>query len=147
MSNDLYFGDFTEGRSFRSAARRIDERTVRAFSEVSGDFNRIHLDEDYARASPFGGRIAHGLLSLSAATGLLHDLEILRESVVAFTGIAWKFKAPVLLGDSISLTLTVSRRRAMGGRGGLVFFEAAVTNQDGKTVQEGEWTLMVKAGK
>ncbi|OGR96199.1 MAG: hypothetical protein A2V88_02510 [Elusimicrobia bacterium RBG_16_66_12] len=147
MANDLYFEDFTEGRTFQSAARRLDEGTVRAFSEVSGDFNRIHLDEDYARSSPFGGRIAHGLLALSAATGLLHDLEILRESVVAFTGLSWKFKAPVFLGDSISLTLKVARRRAMGGRGGLVFFEAAIVTQDGKTVQEGEWTLMVKAAK
>ncbi len=145
MSESLYFSDFRVGQSFRSPRPRpVPEESLAKFGEVSGDMNRIHFDEAFAQATPFGGRIAHGLLGLSIASGLLHDLGIVRESVLAFAGLEWKFKGPIKIGDSLSMVMTVSRLRALGRRGGLVIFDAVLLNQREETVQEGVWSLMVR---
>ncbi len=144
-SASLYFSDFAVGQAYRSPRPRAVTETVLAqFGEVSGDMNRIHYDEEFAKASPFGGRIAHGLLGLSIASGLLHDLGIVAESVLAFAGLEWKFKGPVRIGDSLSMVMTVARTRALGRRGGLVIFDAVLLNQREETVQEGVWSLMVR---
>lgn len=141
----LYFEDFTLGRSFLSPApRTVSDKTVRDFAEVSGDKNRLHLDEDFARSSPFGGRIAHGLLGLSIASGLLHELGIIAETVVAFAALDWKFKGPILIGDAISMRMAVVKARPHGPDKGLVLLEAELKNQDGKLIQAGSWSLWVK---
>lgn len=140
----LCFEDLAPGRTFRSAAgREVSEADVARFGELSGDRNRIHFDEAFAAATPFGGRVAHGLLGLSVASGLLHELGILRETTLAFRGLEWRFRAPVRFGDRLSLELEVARAR-QAREGGLVVFRARLTNQRGETVQEGDWSLLVR---
>ena len=79
-----YFGDFSIGQIFLSPKPRlITEDLIGQFGEVSGDLNPLHFDESFAKASPFGKKIAHGLLGLSVASGLLHSTGIVRESIVA----------------------------------------------------------------
>lgn len=144
MSGTVFFEDLPVGRSFSSAARVVDDAAVRAFAEVSGDKHPLHLDDAYAKATPFKERIAHGLLGLSAASGLLDDMGTLRDSLVAFAGLEWKFRGPIRLGDSVRFEMTVAKARGAGAGQGLVQLEARLLNQRGETVQEGTWSLIIR---
>lgn len=144
MTESLCFEDFSPGQVFRSrVSREVSEEAVSRFGELSGDLNPLHFDEGFARKTPFGGRIAHGLLGLSIASGLLHELGIVRDTILAFRNLEWKFKEPVRLGDKISLVAEVARTRPAPG-GGLVLFKACLKNQRDETVQEGFWSLLVR---
>ena len=142
---NLYFEDFALGQKFKSPREIVvHEATIDDFARISGDLNRLHVDEAFARATPFQGRIAHGLLGLSLASGMLHEMGIVQESVVAFTALDWKFKGPVRIGDSLSSVMSVAKLRPVGSRGGFVVFKAELLNQKGEIVQKGTWTMMVK---
>ena len=144
MSETLYFEDLTVGRTFDSASRAVSDAMIRAFAELSGDRHPLHLDDDFARKTPFGERIAHGLLGLSVASGLLDDLAVIRMSIVAFAGLEWKFRGPVRIGDSVRFHMKVARARGAGAAQGLVVFESRLVNQREETVQEGTWSLIVR---
>lgn len=139
----LYFEDFQDGQEFRSGGRTVTEAHLVAFAGVSGDQNPLHVDAEFARSEPFQERIAHGLLGLSIMTGLVHDLGILVGSVVAFTGLDWRFKAPVKIGDTIRGEMRVRARKGLQSQG-LVAFDAKLLNQRGETVGAGAWSLMFK---
>lgn len=140
----LYFDDLSVGRTFTSGVRPVSDAMIRAFAEVSGDRHPLHLDDEYAMRSPFGERIAHGLLGLSVASGLLDDLAFIRRSLVAFAGLEWKFRGPVRIGDTLRFHLRVARARGAGTGQGLVVFESRLVNQKDETVQEGTWSLIVR---
>ena len=140
----LYFDDFQIGNSFQSAARTITETDIVNFACLSGDFNPIHVDVEHAKGGAFGERIAHGLLGLAILSGLLHELGVIRKSVVAFVHLDWKFKQVVKIGDTIAGKFEVTRNRAMGKNQGLVSFQATVTNQKQEVVAEGLWELIIR---
>lgn len=141
----LFFEDFEVGRSFKTAKpRRVTDRMIRSFAELSGDLNPLHVDDAFAASTPFGRRIAHGLLGLSVGSGLLHDLGIVRTSILAFAALQWRFKQPTSIDAELGLELTVAKTRSAGPRSGLVVFDAVITDGGGKAVQEGRWSLMVR---
>jgi acyl dehydratase len=142
----LWFEDFEVGGTYETDAREVTQEDIEAFAAVSGDRNPLHLDEDYAAGTPFGGRIAHGVLGLAVATGLLNQLGLTRGTLVALLGVRWNFRAPVRPGDVLRATLRVAETTPSrkGGRG-VVRLAAALVNQRGETVQEGELTMMVRA--
>ncbi|MHB1295600.1 MAG: MaoC/PaaZ C-terminal domain-containing protein [Anaerolineae bacterium] len=140
----LYFEEFTVGLEVASPARTVTESDVMQFAGLSGDYNALHTDSEYAKATPYGQRIAHGLLGLSLASGLAARAGFMEGTVQAFTGLTWKFRAPVFLGDTIHLRGEVTRTRALPSRGGgMVVLAVAVLNQRGETVQDGEWSLLI----
>lgn len=150
MSQDrprgLYFEEFTLGQEIDSPARTVTEADVMLFAGLSGDYNPLHTDVEYARETPYGERIAHGLLGLSIASGLAARAGFIEGTTLAFTGLEWKFKAPVLFGDTIRLRARVARLRPVARMGGgLVVFEVTVRNQRDETVQQGEWTLLIRS--
>jgi len=141
----LWFEEFALGQEVVSPARTVTEADVAQFAGLSGDFNQIHTDVEFARQTPYGQRIAHGLLGLAVASGLAARTGLIEGTVQAFTGLAWKFKAPVFFGDTIRLQARVAKLRpvpSMGG--GMVILGVRLLNQRGETVQEGEWTLLVR---
>lgn len=141
----LFFEQFELGQTFKSPAPRpVTDDMIRRFAELSGDKNPLHLDDAFAARTPFGERIAHGLLGLSVASGLLHDAGIVSETIVAFARLDWRFTGPIRIGDTLSLKMTVLKTKAASSQAGLVIFDAAVTNQKGEAVQKGDWSLMVK---
>jgi acyl dehydratase len=145
MAQTWHFEDFTVGRRVESAApREVSDALIRAFAEISGDKNPVHLDDAFAAATPFGKRVAHGLLGLSMASGLLYDLEVVRETIVAFRSLEWAFREPIFPGDKVSLRLEVLRARALGAATGLLVCKAELLKQDGQVVQRGEWSVVVK---
>ena len=142
----MYFEEFTEGIEVVTQARTITETDIVNFAGVSGDYNAIHTDAEFAKATPFGGRIAHGLLGLSVATGLGMQLGFMDGTVIAFTGLEWKFKGPVKIGDTIHLVAKVKQTKGMRALGGgFVVFDARVLNQRNESVQQGEWTILIKS--
>src|SRR5574340_417708 len=129
----LHFEDFEPG------SRTVSAEDVRRFAELSGDENPLHLDEDHARRAGFAARVAHGALGIALATGLVSRAGVTRGSLIALAGLAWRFRAPVHPGDTLSVVLRVAER-AGGGRDdrGTVVFAVTVRNQRGEVVQEGE---------
>lgn len=142
----LYFEEFAVGDEVTSAGRTITEADIVAFAALTGDWNRIHTDAEYARNTQFGERIAHGLLGLSVASGLAVRLGFMEDTVIAFMEIGeWQFRAPIRIGDTIRLRATVQETRPMRRLGGgYVTFKVALLNQRDETVQRGTWTILVK---
>lgn len=140
----LYYEDLEIGREFRTQARKVSEADVRAFAELTGDRNPVHLDRAFASKTVFGEPVAHGILGLALAAGLLSQLEITRDTLVALVGLEWRFRAPVRYGESIAARLKVKARRVTGKPDrGLVTFGVEVVNAKGEVVQEGELVELV----
>ena len=141
----LYFEEFEVGQKMLSPGRTITESDVVGFAGLSGDFNRIHTDAPYAENSPFGARVAHGLLGLSIASGLALRTGVLEGTVMAFREInSWKFTKPVYLGDTIHVEMEIIETKAMKRvGGGKVELEFDLQNQDNITVMKGVWSVLV----
>lgn len=130
-----YFEDFAIDASAESQARTITETDVAAFAALSGDYNPIHTDEEYARRSAFGRRIAHGALIFSVSTGLAMRMSPPNEALVAFLGIdSLRFTRPVFLGDTIRLRTRVAEKKERDPKRGIVTFENTVLNQRDQAV-------------
>lgn len=142
-----YFEEFKLGERLRSPGRTVTENDIVAFAGLSGDFNRIHTDEVYARDSAFGQRVAHGLLGLSIASGLAVRTGILEGTVLAFREIeSWKFSLPVHIGDTIHAVIEVDEVKPMPRLGGgLVGMTFDVRNQGDQSVMKGRWKVLVQS--
>jgi acyl dehydratase len=141
----LYFEQFEPGLHFVTAARTITEGDIVTFAGLSGDYNQIHTDAEFSKATPFGQRVAHGLLVLSIASGLAMRSGVLEGTVIAFREINnWKFSSPVFIGDTIRVELKVIETRALPRLGGgAVIIELAVKNQRDEVPMKGSWTALV----
>ncbi len=139
-----YFEEFTVGELAVSAGRTITEADIVNFAGVAGDFTQIHTNEEFARHTVYGKRIAHGLLLMSMASGLLVQLGFIEGTVLAFRELTWKFSLPVFIGDTIHVEAAVTNLKPlMRLGGGAVTFDVQVINQDGKCVQGGQWVLLL----
>lgn len=143
----LYFEEFEVGQTITSAGRTVTEADVVAFAALSGDWNQMHTDAHFAAGHPFGQRVAHGLLLMSIASGLVMRLGFLEGTALAFREIGeWKFSRPVFLGDTIRVRATVAETRPMPRLGGgLVNVKVEILNQDDEVVQRGTWGVLVKS--
>jgi len=127
-----YFEDFTAGEIAVTRARTITETDIVNFAALTGDWYPLHTDIEYAKKGPFGERIAHGLLILSIANGLmpLYDM-----AIVAFYGMdKVRFTAPTKIGDTIHVELEVVEKQDKGDIGGVITLKEYVKNQRGETV-------------
>lgn len=141
----LYYEDLHPDLHFETARRTITQEDLETFTKLSGDYNPLHTDENYAASAPFGELIVQGALVLSIGTGLANSLGYLSGTVDAFVGLDWKYRGPVKVGDTIHATLKVGKKREMSGyAGGLVTLYVTIFNQDNKAVQKGTWTLLVR---
>lgn len=148
LSKALFYEEFKNGASFKSAKSRVvRQKDIDDFAKLTGDRNRLHVDQEYAKATIFGGTISHGLLTLGIALGQWYEMNLTRDSIVALIGINnISYKAPVRPGDSIHLESTVRSKRLSNStkNTGLVTFSDRMLNQEGKAVLEFERTLMLK---
>ncbi len=146
MTGRLYFEDLQVGMTMTTKGRTITESDIVNFAGLSGDFNPLHTDAEYAAKTEFGQRIAHGALGLSIATGLANQLGFMEGTVIAFTTLDWKYRAPIFIGDTIHVEITVNQSKAMpASGGGFVIFGVKVVKQDNTVTQEGKWTLVVRS--
>lgn len=143
----IFYEDMRVGRSFTSESRTLAQSEIDSFARLTGDLNRLHTDEAYAKKTIFGGRVAHGLLVLSVAFGLWYGMDLTRESLVALLGInKVAFRAPARPGDRIHLVSKVQSRRPSTSRpdAGIVTFRDAVASEKGETLLEFERVLLLK---
>ena len=143
---EYYFEDFEVGDTFVTPSRTVGESEISTFAGLSGDFNPIHTDDTFAQASPFGQRIAHGLLGLSVMTGLSIRLGIWEASTIALLGIEeWRFLGPIFAGDTVHAVVEIAGKRATSdGRRGVLDRRYTLVNQRGEAVQQGRLPLLVK---
>src|SRR6476620_6990480 len=121
-----------------STTREITDELIRPFAELSGDHNPIHLDEEFAKQTRFGRRIAHGMLSgafISAVPGYEF-----KERKIVYLSQTMKFTAPAYLGDTITTTATVAKIREDKL---IVTLETICTNQNGEATVKGEAVVMI----
>lgn len=144
-SGPLYFEDVEVGRQFITPARTVTEADIVAFAGLSGDYNPLHTDAEFAKTTIFKARIAHGLLGLAIASGLKARLGTFDGTVVAFLGLTWEFRAPVFIGDTVHVRMTItSKRETRNPDRGVVEQEVELINQKGEVVQKGKHVIMVK---
>ncbi len=141
-----YFEDLHEGQTFVSVGRTVTESDVVGFAGLSGDFNPIHMDVVTAGAGVYGQRVAHGVLGISMATGLLDGLGLFRHSMIAMLGIEnWTFEAPIFIGDTIHLEMSIaSKRLTSRGDRGVVRRDIEIVNQHDVVVQGGRINVMIR---
>lgn len=139
----LFYEDLEVGDEWTSQGRTITETDIVNFAGLSGDFNQIHVDEEYAKKGFFGRRIAHGMLVFSISSGLSTRTPPIH--VIAFLGIKeWNFKAPVFIGDTIVLkNKVIEKRLTSKGDKGIVTWQKTVINQRNEVVQEGKTVIMI----
>lgn len=140
-----FFEDFQPGQSFTSGGRTITETDLTFFSMLSGDWNPIHADVEYAKATRYGQRVVHGTLGIAIATGMLHEIGIFDRSVVAMLGLKdWKFLQAMFVGDTIHLKLTIlDAEIGRSGRTGRIGRRFELINQNNVLVQEGFSDVLV----
>lgn len=111
--------------------KTITENDIKLFAEVSGDFNPVHMNEEFAKKTFFGGRIAHGVLAIA----LLSAVGAKLPGLVILLSMSNRFLKPVRIGDTITATGEVTEVRKDKG---IVTQKTACTNQNGEVVVEGE---------
>lgn len=144
--NALFFDQFEVGRTWLTPRRTITEADIVMFAGLTGDFNPVHTDEEFAKRTPFGTRILHGPAVFAIATGLEFRLGIKEGTAIAFLGMTWDLKAPVKIGDTIHVFQRVeSLRPTRNPARGIVNFWVEVRNQRDEVCQQGEWKVMFHA--
>lgn len=137
------------GFSFESAGRTISEADIVNFACLSGDFNRLHVDGEYAKSTRFGQRIAHGLLVLSVLSGLTTQTTAYRHlepHILALLELNCRFPKPTFIGDTVFARITVVEKvKAFRlGRDKVVFRREAV-NQRGEVVVQADFAMLVRS--
>jgi acyl dehydratase len=122
--------------------KRFDEEAVAAFAALSGDYNPLHMDSEFAERTKFGRRVVHGMLVASYVSTLvgMH---------LPGVGALWmqqsfRWRKPVFLGDTVEIVLEVTQK-SPGAR--LLAIRITATNQDGMAVMDGEGAVHVPALK
>lgn len=140
-----YFEDFEPGRAVTSRGRTITETDVVMFAGLTGDFVELHTNEEYAKETKLGRRVAHGALTFGISIGLSTRMNLLDETLLTFAGVdRLRFVAPVFIGDTIHLVKRVVERRELDPRQGTVVFESRVFNQREELVLIYQDKLLIK---
>ncbi len=135
----LFWEEWEVGKSFISSARTVTETDIVMFAGISGDYNPLHINEEYCKKTQFGTRIAHGPLVYAIAAGLLFQLHLYDDTLIAFLGFeSLRFTKPVKIGDTIHAMVTVTELTETSKTDrGVMKRLLQVINQDGDVVQEG----------
>ncbi len=121
-----------------STTREVTDEVIRKFADVSGDYNPIHLDEEFAKTTRFGKRIAHGMLSAAYISAVLGNE--FKGMKIVYLSQTLRFTAPVYIGDTVTAASTVTNIREDKG---IVRLDTMCTNQKGETLVEGEAVIMI----
>ncbi len=142
----LYFEDVEVGFRFETPSRTVTETDLVNFAGVSGDFNPLHTDEQFAAKTIYGGRIAHGALVLALATGLRQRVGLFDGTLMGLLEIrTWRFHAPVRIGDTIRVVNEILELRETSKPDrGVMLQRVEVSNQDSEVVAAGEFVMLLR---
>jgi acyl dehydratase len=137
MSEQRWFDDFKVGDCFESPSKTLTDAHFMFFAGMTGDAHPIHYDDEYAKGTRFGRRLAHGLLLTSmTAVGASTLAQLIEQSIVAFVEQTTRFLAPAFVGDTIKPrheVIALERKRSAG----LLTLRVTLTNQKGETILDG----------
>ena len=138
--------DFKVGEVLVTGRRTVDAGDVSRYAGLSGDFNPLHTDEEFAKTTPFGTRVAHGILTLAISNGQQNLAGWFEGTTIALLGLdKVRFTAPVKFGDTVHTEMTVRETRATSKPDrGVVSFDVAVKNQRGEAVLTYETSVLLK---
>jgi len=146
MSEPLHFENLTVGDCWKSQGRTVTEADVVNFAGMTGDYDPLHVDHEFARQTPFGKPIAHGLLGLSLVAGLGSHSPCVR--TIAFLKIEnWEFLKPIYIGDTVHAETEVIDKKLNGRRTGYVTWRRRLVNQSGDVVQSGVFQTLVSVAQ
>lgn len=144
MPRVLTLQELSVGDEWLSLARTVTEADVAAFAGLSGDFNPIHVDHEFARKSPFRRPVAHGLLGMAIGSGLATTWPRV-DTLALIAVLEWRFLEPVFVGDTLRMhTKVLFIEPRARGRRGVVTWLRRLINQHDKAVQEGTTQTMVR---
>ncbi len=144
----MYLEDFEVGKVYESGGRTITEADIVNFAGVSGDFNPLHMNEEFAKTNLFGKRIAHGALGFVISTGLSNQTGLFEGTTIAFMEMSLKYLAPLCIGDTVHVEMTP--QEILPGkkpRRGILKLLVKLVNQDSTVIFESPQVLMMKARK
>ncbi len=146
MMRGLYWEEWDIGAEFESPARTVTEADIVMFAGLSVDYNPLHMNEEHCRDTQFGTRIAHGPLVYAIAAGLIFQLHLYDDTLIAFLGFdSLKFTNPVKAGDTIHAKLKVLERRETSRPDrGVMKRQLQVFNQRGEMVQDAVQAFLLK---
>lgn len=141
-----FWEDFEVGEVFETRARTITEADIVSFSGWSWDTNPVHTDAEDARSGRYGERIAHGLLGMSVAMGLVAGTGRFEGTSVALLGVdQWRFRLPIRIGETVFCRVRITgKRKSRSGPTGVLDRWFEVVNQDGAVAQEGSIALLIQ---
>jgi 3-hydroxybutyryl-CoA dehydratase len=144
MSECLYLEDLEPGASWTSPARTLTETDIVSFAGMTGDFDPLHVDHEFAASTPYGKPIAHGLLGLSLMAGLSSTCPRVRTLALVRVE-EWQFLRPIYVGDTIHAVTQVESIIPRGRRSGEVVWARKLVNQRGECVQAGKIVTLVSS--
>ena len=146
MQEPLHFGDLQVGDRWQSQGRTITEADIVNFASMTGDFDPLHVDHEFAAQTPFRKPIAHGLLGLAWLAGLSSKCPFVKTD--AFVSIGdWEFHKPMFIGDTVHVVTEVASLEPRGRRRGMVVWHRQLWNQADEVVQSGYFSTLVAAAR
>jgi acyl dehydratase len=144
FDEQLFFDDFNVGDRFTSPSRTLGDAHFLFFAGLTGDNHPIHYDDEYARKTRFGARVAHGLLLMAmtafGASPLSHRLEA---AMIAFAEQGCRFLKPVLIGDTVSPEFEVVGLERKE-KAGILRLGIKMRNQRGEVILEGYHVYLLR---
>ena len=143
----LWYEDIVIGEERTSPGRTVTEADIVNYAALTGDFSEMHTDEEYARTTEFGTRVAHGTLGISLASALCLRTNYTRGTAVASLSWGkWRFLKPIRIGDTVHTCWRFTEKRESRSRPGtgIVTEFIELVNQLGEVVQDGEHVLMMR---
>lgn len=145
----LFFEDLVVGEVHTTAGRTVTESDIVSFAGLSGDYNGLHVDAEYASTTQFGERVAHGLLVLSIASGLSTRLafsEALAPNILGLLDLQCRWPRPTRIGDTIGVEVSIAECAATSRPGrGVLTLHRRVSNQHQIVVMESVWKLLIRS--
>jgi acyl dehydratase len=141
---DRYYEDAAIGDDCVTASVRITEDRLLAFADVSGDHSPLHVDEEFARTTIYGRRIAHGLLGLAIADGLKQQSDYRFHPGLSVNW-SWDLLAPIFIDDEVHVRFRIAEKRLSKSRPGwgIVHVPTELINQHGQAVGRGVHIVLV----
>lgn len=142
----MWFEDFATGDTFVTKGRTVTETDVMMYAYLSGDYNPIHTDAEFASGTEWQRPLAHGLLVTLIGAGLRARLGLVDGTAIALLGIRCDFVMPVFPGDTVTVHVEVKNlRRSRSSGHGIITLALDIVNQHAETVQTGEAIQMVRS--
>jgi acyl dehydratase len=140
-----YFDEIEAGETYDTPGITITDWHIGQFSGLSMDYFELHTNDEFAKQTQFGRRVAHGLLGLALTDGLKSRSGFQARAVASLKW-TWEFTGPIFVGDTVTAKLRVAEKRASRSKPdrGILTLDIELTNQRGEVVQKGQNLLLVE---